>query len=343
MKMKFSENNFLVDLKSRIFQMILMISMTAFGIVAVVNALNKRPLVNIFFPVIATIVILVMQIIYRISERKNWVKNVFLLLLCNIYLPLAWLTSPGSYSAMSFYAVLILFISIILVNQRWEYIFPISTVIEVVILLRYEPTFPDQYSLYTTPNMRSIDLIMNFLVVAGILFMVLIILNRYFDFEHHRIYNISVTDQLTGIYNRHYLFHIVENYKRLDPNFDFAFIMMDLNHFKYVNDLYGHAEGDFVLKEFASLLKNASRKNDVVARYGGDEFVLVLPFAKKEDFLNIKSRIIQNFQPLADRYQDIPLSIGFGYSESQNLPLDEIIKIADLDLYNDKKVNRTHI
>ncbi|MDW7661814.1 MAG: GGDEF domain-containing protein [Bacillota bacterium] len=341
MKKVYSENKFLVDLKSRIFQMILIISISAFGIVALVNTINSRPIVNIIYPVTAAIVIYLMYFLFRKGKNKDLIKKSYLFLLCNIYLPLAWLTSPGSYSAMSFYAVLILFISIILVNTKWEYIFPISIVVEMIILLKFEPLYPDQFTIYSAPEMRSIDLIMNFLVVAGIFFVIVVTLNRYFDYEHHRIYNVSVTDQLTGLYNRHYLFHIIENYRHMVPTQEFAFVMMDLNHFKRVNDVYGHTEGDHVLKAFALALKEASRKTDVVARYGGDEFVVVLPGADYDDFIKVKSRIIEFFKPTADQYKAIDLSIGFGFSQSQDLPLDDIIKIADLDLYKDKKTDQT--
>lgn len=341
MRKEFAENKFLVDLKSRIFEMILIISISAFVIVALVNTINSRPFVNIIYPVVAAIIIFLMYVLFKRGKNKSLIKNSYLFLLCNIYLPLAWLTSPGSYSAMGFYAVLILFISIILVIGRWEYIFPISIVIEMIILLKLEPVYPDQFTIYSTPEMHSIDLIMNFLVVAGIFFVIVVTLNRYFDYEHHRIYNVSVTDQLTGLYNRHYLFHIIENYRHMLPKQEFAFVMMDLNHFKRVNDIYGHTEGDCVLKAFALALKAASRKTDVVARYGGDEFVVVLPGADFDDYVKVKSRIIEFFEPTAAKYKSIDLSIGFGFSKSQDLPLDDIIKIADLDLYKDKKTDQT--
>ncbi len=321
--------------------MILIISISAFVVVAMVNTINSRPLVNIIIPVVAAVVVYAMYFLFRRNTKRNWIKNSYLFLLCNIYLPLAWMTSPGSYSAMSFYAVLILFVSIFLVNKRWEYAFPVSIVIEMIILLKIEPRFPDQFTIYSTLEMRSIDLIMNFLVVAGIFFVIVVTLNRYFDYEHHRIYNVSVTDQLTGIYNRHYLFHIIENYKHMVPQQEFAFVMMDLNHFKRVNDVYGHADGDEVLKAFALALKAASRKTDVVARYGGDEFVVVLSGADYEDFIIVKSRIVELFKSTADKYKAVGLSIGFGFSQSLDLPLDDIIKIADMDLYNDKNIKQT--
>lgn len=339
------KNKSLQELKSKIFRTVLILGIIGLGLSSLVNIINSRPFINFIMPFGGMLVTIGMLYMFVKGKHPAVVKDVFLVFLCNIYLPSAWLTSPGSYSAMNYYGLLIIMISIILVDnaRKFEYFFPISVVIEMMILINLEPYWPEQYKVYSLPMARSLDLSVNFLIVATIIFSVVYTLNRYFDSEHHRIFTVSVTDQLTGIYNRHYLLNALENNSLDRKEQGYVFIMMDLNNFKKVNDVYGHSAGDEVLRQFADALVQASRKSDIVARYGGDEFVLVLMDADLNTADAVISRITENFTPVQTKYEELCLSIGFGTAVSNGKSLGEIMKIADLNLYrnkSDKKVQR---
>lgn len=98
---------------------------------------------------------------------------------------------------------------------------------------------------------------------------------------------LAITDYLTGIYNIRYLYHRLESEFASASRYSspLSCIMMDIDHFKKVNDTYGHRVGDLVLREFASIVKGQIRKSDVFARYGGEEFILILPHTKQEGAL----------------------------------------------------------
>lgn len=329
----------IADVKNRIFKMVLWISVIAFFLVTATNAFNKRPISNLAIPFISGILICILLWLYSHNMFKWQIKYGYTTFLCVIYLPIAWLTSPGSYSAMSFYAILIIFVGIILAQEWWDYVIPVVSVFEVVLLLNYEPKVPEQYQVYSEPIMRAQDLSINFVIASSVIFAIVIVLNNYFDSEHKRIYKHSITDPLTGIYNRRYLFHQLENYRRTINN-EFTLLMMDLNHFKNINDRYGHVVGDEVLREFGKVLSQACRKGDIPTRYGGDEFIIVLLNTKESDVEIVQKRIETLFLPIMEKYKDTGLSVGYGTADSCGRDIDVIMQVADDHLYRNKEAHK---
>ena len=111
--------------------------------------------------------------------------------------------------------------------------------------------------------------------------------------ENQQLQNLSEIDGLTEIYNhRYFQKRMSEEVSRaLRLTYPLSLILIDLDHFKNVNDTYGHVIGDRVLKEFASLLKNGCRESDMVARYGGEEFTLILPNSNSKGAWGIVNRM----------------------------------------------------
>lgn len=329
----------LIDVKYRVLKSLLITSFIGMTIVAFVNLLNQRPLINFFMPLVSGFIMLGL---YRLSARPKYrrpVKIGFMIFLVNLYLPLSWLTSPGSFSAMSFYSVLILFIGLILSDKLIDFLIPLTALFEMIALLQYEPFHPDQYNLYVPMSTRAWDLSINFTIVAIILFVISITLNRYFDDEHQKLFKISITDQLTKVYNRRYLFQRLEEVHHIASKTDsvFSLIMIDINHFKMINDTFGHQVGDEVLIQLGTILINSCRKMDVPSRFGGDEFILLLPDTDYEQANMVANRILEAFQPICNKYADTGLSLGIGITENHNLDIDEMIQVADDHLYKNKR------
>jgi len=121
--------------------------------------------------------------------------------------------------------------------------------------------------------------------------------------------------------------------------------MMDIDHFKNVNDTYGHQKGDDILLDFASTMKKFCRSNDVAARYGGEEFVLVLPETKVKGAVYIAERIREEMasQTFQHKGTDFKVTVSCGIAEfDSNLiksPAD-LIKVADEALYKAKHEGR---
>ena len=164
------------------------------------------------------------------------------------------------------------------------------------------------------------------------------VLNIVDIYEVLRSYEDSMfKDGLTGVYNRLFL----EN--KLDDIFSQhsqkSIVMIDIDFFKKINDTYGHQVGDKVLKELASLLKGSIRKNDFVIRYGGEEFLIYLPFTDKKQAYLIISKIKEVLKKLE---KVVPYTFSAGIAD-EGETLAQMIKIADNRLYKAKKNGRNRI
>lgn len=149
--------------------------------------------------------------------------------------------------------------------------------------------------------------------------------------------HLSFHDQLTGLYNRHYL---EAEIKRLDTarQLPIGVIMADLNCLKLTNDTYGHDTGDEMLIKAAFILKEVCRGEDIIARWGGDEFVLLLPQTSDEILADIGKRIKNLCSETVVR--DIPLSIAFGVA-IKNEPVESLIEVlrkAEDKMYRQKMI-----
>jgi len=164
------------------------------------------------------------------------------------------------------------------------------------------------------------------------------------------IKNIAIYDTLTNLYNRRYFEERlgVEVKKAFHTGSFLSLVMLDIDHFKKVNDTLGHPVGDRVLYEIGSLLKNSVRKKDTVARYGGEEFILILPDANVEASSMIAERIRRSIEKTSFEVgqAQINLTVSIGIS---NLPShrarskEELVKMADLALYEAKGGGRNRV
>lgn len=156
-------------------------------------------------------------------------------------------------------------------------------------------------------------------------------------------YNLTISstlDKLTGVYNRKYfeeaLLLLLDN-TRLEKS-EFAVIMFDIDDFKGVNDNYGHQTGDEVLVKLTKEVKKCIGKGDIIGRYGGEEFIVLLPNVNKEKAINMAERIRDNVEDariLGDK-RKVTISMGIAMSAYEPLNSEEIIERADQALYKAK-------
>ena len=150
------------------------------------------------------------------------------------------------------------------------------------------------------------------------------------------------TDYLTGVGNRKKLETVLkEKISRSSPNRTFAFIMLDIDHFKKINDTLGHETGDRVLKAAASLLKRCVRAGDYVTRYGGDEFCLILDVSTEAGLTRIVDRIQGALNALSQTGTlPYPLSFSMGravYDFREHLTPEAFLKRVDELMYESKR------
>ena len=156
----------------------------------------------------------------------------------------------------------------------------------------------------------------------------------------------AATDYLTELYNRRYfnecLTAALSAARR--HTYPLAMIMIDLDNFKRVNDTHGHSAGDLVLKRFASLLRDMIRTEDVAARWGGEEFIILLSHTVSDAAAALAERIRSAFEQQSDSSSRLFLSASFGVVQLQeNDDADTLIRRADTALYQAKHEGRNRV
>ncbi len=163
----------------------------------------------------------------------------------------------------------------------------------------------------------------------------------------------TITDPLTGVHNRRYFFEyldkIVEHGRRNTRKF-FSVALIDIDHFKNINDTMGHQAGDFILMQLADYLKKSIRPYDLVARYGGEEFIILFKDCSRKDSFEVLQRIKDSIDRERYRFQDDLIHVTFSGGIVDNRELEngalaagELVKIADERLYRAKESGRNRI
>jgi len=163
---------------------------------------------------------------------------------------------------------------------------------------------------------------------------------------HEEIYKMTITDGLTQVANKRYLLDFLDREIARAIRFGrpLSVAMLDIDHFKLINDEYGHLAGDCILKELCSLLGKLVRKEELLARYGGEEFVIVLP----ESGLTSASTIAEKARRMIEQHaftfadQSIKVTISLGAAELSPMAADplNLLRTCDEKLYEAKNNGR---
>lgn len=167
-----------------------------------------------------------------------------------------------------------------------------------------------------------------------------------------RLRHQASTDALTGLCNRHQILEIGSealNKYEADAT-PFSIIIADIDYFKKINDTYGHEGGDHVLRAISGLLHDALRPQDVAARWGGEEFLVILPGTNIREALEVAERLRQRVHcspialELSNTHIEVPVSLTLGVSQYRRSErLDECIARADKGLYRGKELGRNRV
>lgn len=180
--------------------------------------------------------------------------------------------------------------------------------------------------LFTAYDMRVLSTIADFAAIA--------VEKAYYLAEARRL---SELDPLTGAFNRRGLAKVVERETSRLARYggDLSVVLADVDKFKSINDTRGHAAGDEVLKSVAHALMDAVRQADSVARYGGDEFLVLMPQTGPEEAEIARQRLVEVLEK-AGGTCEVPYSVTLGVHTSQEVDFDEIFRGSDRDLYRRK-------
>lgn len=156
-----------------------------------------------------------------------------------------------------------------------------------------------------------------------------------------KIMYLSFHDRLTGLYNRAFF---EEELKRIDVErqLPLSIAMGDVNGLKLVNDAFGHQEGDRLLRKIADVLRQSCREEDIIARWGGDEFIILLPQTDNKTAINICERIKRNCAAVETMPITLSMALGYATKENTSQSIMDILKKAENDMYLNKLLESKH-
>jgi len=163
------------------------------------------------------------------------------------------------------------------------------------------------------------------------------------------VQSLAFTDPLTGLQNRRSLFELgrVEFSRARRMNRAFCCMMLDLDHFKQINDTYGHPTGDQVLQEFAIRCKDSTRAVDLIGRYGGEEIIILLPETDRETALHVAERLRSSMEAspikVSSAEVELTVSIGVAAKDENTTELETLIARADQAMYIAKHKGRNRV
>lgn len=172
--------------------------------------------------------------------------------------------------------------------------------------------------------------------------------NKLIEEETKRVYQekLANTDPLTGSFNRRYLNEFSIEYLRIikRENKNLSLLMVDIDDFKNINDTFGHETGDKVIKQLVSIIKDVVRENDLIVRFGGDEFLILLPNTNLINARLVGQKIADHIDKYnKDKEFNFTISMGVSMFNKQDNSIEDMISRADNALYEAKKIGKNCI
>lgn len=203
-------------------------------------------------------------------------------------------------------------------------------------------------------HLLEVQLGMNETISGMELERIALLMQKHFTLLHFRevetkLLELSNRDEVTNLYNqRKLLSDLDQAIARFEENeIPFSLLFIDIDHFKQVNDNHGHLMGSHLLVQVGDVIKSTVRQIDSVYRYGGDEFVVLLPKATADDGMKIGQRILEVIKSsefvFEDQIRHLSVSIGVSDSNGRAKTREDVIKQADMMMYTAKKSGRGQV
>lgn len=162
--------------------------------------------------------------------------------------------------------------------------------------------------------------------------------------QRDKLEYLALHDHLTGLYNRHYLLDVSQQKvaRAIRYRQPLSLLMLDIDHFKKINDIYGHPTGDSILKQVAKCMSSLSRKDDVIARWGGEEFIILLDGCNSAEAFIKAQGIREAIEQLKPEGLNVTVSIGVGEFDKED-DLSPMLSRADIAMYQAKEQGRNRV
>ena len=289
----------------------------------------------------------------RFRHQFQLSRIISILILVFGYFPILWIFNGGDGGSIPYFIPGIISFVTISIIDPWES--KRSKVISVVMALVFcavvisliviEFIHPEWVFMYPDPVAQMADTIFGAVfAIFGNYMLIRACLGLYYQ-QLARVNEIAILDAMTGLYNHnHIVDRLTEEINRVSRSgVPLSIMIMDVDHFKKINDTYGHIMGDRVMKQVSHAIKTNCRSIDLIGRYGGDEILVVLPETTAEMAMVSGERLLEKVRGLEfDRELTLTCSAGIAQFENGNTA-DNLIEKADQGLYQAKDAGRNRV
>ncbi len=297
-----------------------------------------------------------LHLIYNKMQYRGPAYGALIFFNC-IALPVLWFSNGGITGSIPYYFIFGVALTALLFNKLCYRIVLTLQVITLLILVTAGYHYPHLIVGYPSRFSMYMDITITVVIIGFFMFFMLLAIMR----EYHRaideiqlahdalqetneaLYRSTITDELTGLYNRRFMLKSIES-RFENGTLDFALLMIDIDHFKKVNDTYGHIKGDNVLVGVGAALTKVIGEKGRVARYGGEEFLMCVTAKSVQDAVDIGEDIRQAVNELTFDSVTLPVTISCGVQMAAGCStLDEALGKADMALYQAKRSGRNRV
>ena len=283
--------------------------------------------------------------LFVIPRIRLTLQKPHLLFITFIYVPFLYFQTAGYNGTAFMFAPLGLFLLGIVFTGKLRVTVIALNILDYLVCIMISWLYPQTVISHSGPAARLIDLMAATLLSFSGISVLTIYVSKIFEEHNKTLAELSIRDALTGIYNRRFIADFLQRELEVAKQTEnkFYVLMMDIDHFKRINDTYGHVFGDHVLLACIQAIQSVLRKGDVIARYGGEEFVIVLLPQIPLKAAVLAERIRQAVASLRFRY-DVTVTVSIGVAKCQpDDTVENLISRADHCMYQAKQAGRNQV
>jgi len=285
------------------------------------------------------------------TQKTNLFATICISITGLIIFPMMFFANAGLHGGMPFYLLVAVVCAALALRGKTRII------IFILILLVYSGLFVTyRYcpQLFTTMEREEafIDQLCSMIIASCVLFTFSYIVSKQNSHDRHTIQQLSMlyerqanTDELTGLYNRRYFNNFLKlAILTLGDTEKLHIAMFDIDDFKFVNDKYGHPFGDVILRKFASLLKATEKNGTTVCRYGGEEFLVLIPKKNRNEALKIVEDILEETRTTIEVKDGRFITVSAGFMTcTEDMTYDILLQEVDKKLYTAKSSGKNRV
>ena len=309
------------------------------------------PALSCLLPLFSFILLLGLSIWGFKTQKTNLFATICISITGFILFPMMFFANAGLHGGMPFYLLVAVVCSALALRGKTRIIVFVLLLIEysgLFIIYRFYP------ELFTQMEHEEafIDQLCSMIIASCVLFTFSYIVSKQNSHDRHTIQQLSLlyerqanTDELTGLYNRRYFNNFLKlAILTLGDTEKLHIAMFDIDDFKFVNDKYGHPFGDTILKQFAQILQKTESAGVTSCRYGGEEFLLLIPKKNRHDALELVEDVIKTTRETIKLKDDRFITVSAGFMTcTEDMTYDILLQEVDKKLYTAKSSGKNRV